>query len=244
MRSYRVCALVAAGLPAILLFAAEPFWATKPAAQWTAEDARQILSKSPWAAEVPAGISRRLSEDELREGGQMGQPHGVGYDGVDPKGSGPQLPKSLPDLLVGRTPPSKRTKPQATVLRLRWESALPVRIAELKAGEIDPPTLEGDGYRIAVYGIPGTYFKGDPKRLGDPLKENALLKRENKKDVKASRAEVFNLSDGVAVVYLFPLSAEISPKDRQVEFDAQIGRIVVVRLFDLDGMMFQGKLEL
>ena len=64
------------------------------------------------------------------------------------------------------------------------------------------------------------------------------------KDVKASKAEVFNLADGVAVVYLFPFSAEISPRDKQVEFDAQIGRVVVMRLFDLDAMMFQGKLEL
>jgi hypothetical protein len=244
MSSCRVCALVIAGLPAVLLIAGESLWTSKPAAQWTAEDARKVLSKSPWVTEVTAGISRRLSEDELREGGQMGQPRGVGYDGVDPKGSGPRIPKSLPDLLVGRTPASKRTTVQSMMLRLRWESALPVRIAELKAGEMDPPTLEGEGYRIAVYGIPGGFFKGDPKHLGDPLRESAWLRRENKKDVKPSRAEVFNLADGAAVVYLFPFSAEISPRDKQVEFDAQIGRIVVMQSFDLDQMMFQGKLEL
>jgi hypothetical protein len=119
-----------------------------------------------------------------------------------------------------------------------------VQLAELKAHQSDPPTLEGNGYRIAVYGLPGGYFKGDPKKLGDPLKEEALLRREGKKDVKPSLAEVFPQSDGWAVVYLFPLSAEISPKDKQVEFNAQIGRIVVVAPFDLDQMIFQGKLEI
>ena len=64
----------------------------KPVAQWTEEDAKQVLTASPWAREVSAGIARRQTEDELRDGGEMGQHHGVGYDGVDPKGSGPKLP--------------------------------------------------------------------------------------------------------------------------------------------------------
>ena len=46
------------------------------------------------------------------------------------------------------------------------------------------------------------------------------------------------------MVYLFPLSAEISRKDLQVEFEAQIGRIVVAQNFDLREMEFMGKLEL
>ena len=32
----------------------------------------------PWSQEVPAGIARRLTEEELLEGGEMGQPQGVG----------------------------------------------------------------------------------------------------------------------------------------------------------------------
>jgi hypothetical protein len=52
------------------------------------------------------------------------------------------------------------------------------------------------------------------------------------------------LENGVVVVYLFPLSAEISKKDRQIRFEAQIGRIVVGQTFDLSEMEFMGKLEL
>ncbi len=193
-----------------------------------------------------AGIAGRQSEDELRAGGRMGQPAGIGYDGIDPKGTGPALPSKLSDLVVpaqngGR---SVRSVAQGLPVRLRWESALPVRIAELKAHREDPPTLAGNGYRIAVYGLPGGYFKGDPKKLGDPLKPYAVLRREGKKDVKPSSVEVFSQSDGWAVVYLFPPAAEISPNDKQVTFDAHIGRIVVVQLFDLTQMIFQGKLEI
>ena len=129
-------------------------------------------------------------------------------------------------------------------LRLCWESALPVRAAELKSGVVAPPTLVDDGYSIAVYGIPGTYFKGDPKSLGNPLKNLAVLKRDGKKDVKPSSAEVFQLGDGVVVVYVFPLSMEISKTDGQIAFAAQIGRLVLTQTFSLEEMQFQGKLAI
>lgn len=242
MSVYRLQLICLAGA-GVLLFAADPVWKAKPPSQWTREDAAQILTKSPWAREVLAGVARRQSEDELREGGQMGQPKGLGYDNVDPKGSGPRPPKPS-DLILPGNDRSPRSMVSSMTVRIRWETALPVRLAELKSQESDPPTLEGEGYRIAVYGLPGTNIKGDPKKLGDPLKEEAFLRREGKKDVKPSSVEVFRLSDGYAAVYLFPLSAEISPKDGRLEFEAHIGRIVVTQSFDLSEMIFQGKLEL
>jgi hypothetical protein len=244
MLKRRVPPLLLAYTFMVMLMAADSPWKTKPTAQWTEEDATQVLTKSPWAKVVTAGVARRQSEDELREGGQMGQPKGVGYDNVDPAGSGPKLPTNIGEIFTGSDSRSARSMVQAITLRLRWESALPVRLAELKSREIEPPTLEGDGYRIAVYGIPSGNFKGDPKKLGDPLKELAVLKREGKKDVKPLSVEVFQRSDGVAVVYLFPLSAEITRKDGRLEFEAHIGRIVVAQTFNLGEMEFQGKLEL
>ena len=80
--------------------------------------------------------------------------------------------------------------------------------------------------------------------LGAPLKNQAALKREGKKDVRPVSVEVFRVDSGVVVVYLFPLSAEITKNDRLIEFEAQIGRIVVDQSFDLSQMHFQGKLEL
>lgn len=228
---------------AVHVMAADPVWKSKPAAQWTEDDARQVLAKSPWARNVGAVVTRRLTEDQLREGGQMGQPLGVGNENVDPKGSGPKV---SPNIFTGAggDDRSLRSFPRGITLRLRWESALPIRLAELKAHEAEPPTLAGDGYRIAVYGIPGGDFKDDPKRLGEPLKNLAALKREGKKDVKPISVEVFRHEDGVVAVYLFPPSAEITKKDQQIEFDAQIGRIVVVQKFELSEMEFMGKLEL
>jgi len=188
------------------LTAEDPVWRSKPAAQWTEEDAKQILAKSPWARKITATVTRRLTEDQLREAGQMGQPRGVGNEGVDPKGSGPKV---SPNVFSGPggDDRSSRSLPQSITLRLRWETALPVRMAEFRAHEIEPPTLEGDGYRIAVYGVPGGGFKGSPEQLGEPLKSLAALKREGKKDIRPVRVEVFQREEYVVVVYLFPLSA-------------------------------------
>jgi len=232
---------------AALLMGADPSWKTKPSAQWSEADAQLVLNASPWAREIRAGVARRLSEDELREGGKMGQPTGIGYNGVDPQRKRINLPSKPTDLVLPESDEARRLRStiQGITVRLRWESALPVRIAELKAHVVEPPpTIEGDGYRIAVYGIPGDHLKGDPKKLGGPLKDTAVIRREGKKDVKPSSVEAFQQPDGWAVVYLFPFSAEISPKDKQIEFAAQIGRIIVSQPFDLGEMVFDGKLEL
>jgi hypothetical protein len=240
MRTLLVSTLAAA---ATCLTAADPAWVSKPASQWTEEDARQVLAHSPWAKPATAVITRRLTEEQLREAGQMGQPHGIGYDGVDPKGSGPKVSTSI---FTGRGAGdrSPRSLPQSITLQLRWENALPVQLAELKLREIEPPTLPGDGYRVAVYGIPGSGFKGAPEQLGQPLKSLAALKRDGKKDVRPVRVEVFQRENDACVVYLFPLSAELSKQDGRVRFEAQIGRIVLAQDFDLSEMGFLGKLEL
>jgi hypothetical protein len=222
----------------VLLLAADPAW-KKPIPDWTPDDAQQILTNSPWAKLVTAGITRKQTEDERRAGGEMGDAKGVGFDGVDMNRPKPKIPHDVIDLV--KPDPYVAPPAQYLKLRLRWESALPVRVAELKSGIVEPPTLESEAYIIAVYGVPGTYFKVDPQTLGEPLKSLAFLRREGKKDVKPSTVEVFVRDTGPVVVYEFPLSAEISKKDVQVDFAAQIGRLVLSQSFNLEEMQFQGK---
>jgi len=216
-----------------------PSWAAKPIADWTEQDARQVLTSSPWAKVVVAGIARRQTEAERREGGEMGQPHGIGYDGIDDRMFHPEV---LGNPLGG----AEKAGPALPVFRVlvRWESALPVRAAEFKVHENAPPTSSNEGYIIAVYGVPGRDKRADPRRLGEPFKELAVLKRQGKEDVKPVDVEVFQLNDGAAVVYRFPLSAEISTRDTLVEFSALIGRLQISTVFHLDQMRFQGQLQL
>jgi len=217
----------------------EEAWRTKPVASWTERDALQVLERSPWAKMTIAGIARRQTEDERRAGGNMGQPTGVGYDGIDDRRVRPILPQN-----VFTPAPTPVSKAQMIHLLVRWESAMPVQAAELKRAEATPPTLSDNGYSIAVYGVPFTDAKGDPLQLARFFKESAFLKREGKPNVKPILAEAFELQRSVVVVYLFPYSAEISKKDAVVEFNALIGRLEVTQKFNVQDMVFQGKLEL
>jgi len=226
-------------LASVFLFAAEPPWKTKPIPSWTPEDTKQVLSDSPWAKVVKATIIRKQSEDERRAGGNMGDAKGIGYDGLQKDKVA--IPKSIIDLV--KPEPRAPPRPQLPVL-VRWESALAIRMAEFRGGGFEPPTLEGEGYKVAVYGIPTANVKGDPKVLGEPLKDNAFLRREGKKDVKPLSVEVFQQEDSMVAVYLFPLSAEINRKDVSVEFGALIGRIAVTQSFNVVDMQFQGKPDL
>jgi hypothetical protein len=223
----------------VLLSAADPAWKTKPASRWTEEDAKQVLKDSPWAKIDRATIVRKQSEDERRAGGNMGDAKGIGYDGLQKDKV--VIPKSIVDLV--KPEPRAPPRPQLPVM-VRWESSVAIRMAELKAGSFEPPTLEAEGYKVAVYGIPTANVKGDPKVLGEPLKDNAFLRREGKPDVKPLSVEVFQQEDSMVAVYLFPFAAEITKKDTYVEFGALIGRIAVTQSFNLQEMQFQGKLDL
>ena len=176
-----------------------------------------------------ATVLHEQSEFERRDGGNMGRPHGVGFDGMSDNKDA--------NIGTGPLPSTART------LLLRWESAMPVRAAGLKAHTVEPPTLDTDAYVLAVYGVPGDAFKGDPVKLGKPLRELAVLRRAGKKDVRPERVEVFQGMNGPIVVYEFARTLEITKDDKSFLFSAVIGRLSFSQPFDTEAMRFQGKLE-
>jgi hypothetical protein len=208
-------------------------WKDKPVSQWSVDDAKQVLTDSPWVKQVTPQNVRDLSPDERREGGNMEASigKGVGIAGLGVLGSRRQAEA------IARA----HYKPTPNAVVVRWETALPVRAAEQKAGETDVPTVDGEHYAIVVYDIP------TPKRwnLENELKGIAYLKRDSKKNLKPSRVEILRNADGTAtIVYLFPRSIEITKKDGGLEFVAQIGRLFVSQFFYTWEMQLQGQLEL
>jgi hypothetical protein len=209
------------------LSAAEPSWKNKPAAGWTEEEAFQILLSSPWVKSLTPGVLHQQSEFERRDGGNMGMPRGLGYDGIGDEES------AFSSRRVGEVP----------TLLLRWETALPVRAARKKAHMAEPPKLNADAYSLAVYGVPGRLIKGDPLKLGKPLKGQAVLRRRGKKDVKPTRVEVFPSADGPIIVYQFPRTLEITRDDKRLDFVAVVGRLSFMQVFYTEDMQFEGILE-
>ncbi len=129
------------------------------------------------------------------------------------------------------------------MLYLRWESALPIREAELKTRDTNAPTLDEEHYAIAVYNLPNR-MNGDSKSLAGQLRKQASIKRDGKKALKPSSVEVLQREDGPVVVYLFPRTQEITKQDERLEFDARIGALHLTESFFVEDMVYEGKLEL
>lgn len=217
---------------AVLLLAADPSWSTKEISAWTEDDAVQVLTRSPWVAAATVTILPARSEAQARDGGRMGGGRQAGLEALQPS------------ILMGFGKASKgftSTIEKRKTLTVRWESALPIRSAEKKAGE-EGPTWEGDYYAISIYGVPGLE---DRHTLPVELSKGALLKRSGKKDLKPVRVEVILTDEKRAtLVYLFPRSEQINKQDRQIWLSAQIGQLFLEQAFDAGEMQLHGKLEL
>jgi len=249
-----VAMLAAAGLnwTAAPARAEDPTWKDKQVPEWSDGDAKQILADSPWVKSATPGWVRNSPSNSGPGMGQRGNV-GFGIPGLGYPGGGGGMgrrggynnPNNNPNN-PNNNPNSDTSNQKLPMLTLRWESAMPVREAELKARDVNAPTLEDDvHYAIAVYGVPFTMINGDTKKLEDDCKKNAALKRDGKKDIKASSVQVLRREDGPVVVFLFPRAKqEITHDDRRVEFDAQIAKLALTESFYLEDMTFQGKTEL
>jgi len=218
----------------VLLLAQDPLWKTKPMSRWNQNDANAVLTFSPWSERVTPQWVRDLSPDERRMGGdlQADQGKGVGLDGLigifDPDREAAAVARA-------------HAKPDPGTFLVRWESARPVRVAELQSPDPEVPAVDSDAYyAIVVYDIP------TPKAwVEHVLRGVAFLKRYQKKDLKPARVMIQRKDDGTATLtYLFPRSVEISKRDGDVVFQAQIGRLVITRIFDTHEMQLAGQLEL
>jgi len=234
-------------LSTFLAVAADESWKDKQIAEWSQDDAKQVLSDSPWVKTATPTISRSASDGPRRSGrgggfgvggvriglpgvGGMGGRGGIGGPGT----GGGGYPRG------GQTGGTNDDSHLPSTVTLRWESALPVRGAELKTHDPNAPIVDEDAYAIAVYGLPNRMTLSDPEQL----KKQATLKRDGKKDMKPSRVELLQKDDGPVIVYLFPRTQEITKDDRKILFDAEIGRLKLGQSFYLDDMVYQGKREL
>jgi hypothetical protein len=215
----------------------DPAW-NKPLPEWTPADAQAVLTGSPWVKVITPALLRNLSEYERREGGNMnaagGGGNGVGLEALE----GLSLLGGKPHVVKPRDPAPKK-------LWVRWDSALPVRAAELRTADAAAPTLDGEDYAITVYNVPLVMNGTEKKALPETLKRVGWLKFDDRKEVKPSNVIVRPDGSGMAtIVYLFPRSANIGLDDKRVEFVAQVGRLYLAQYFYPPEMRFQSKLAL
>jgi hypothetical protein len=223
-------------LSAIALVAADEATWNKPLPEWTPADAQTVLTGSPWVKVITVATMRKLSESERREGGNMqaeGGGKGIGVEGLG----------NL-SLFGGKTKPPVKAPPAPKVW-IRWESALPVRAAELRAADNAAPEIDGEDYAICVYNVPLELSPFERKSLPENLKRVTALKLDGGKEIRPSKVLVRD--DGstrATLVYFFPRSLNINAGVKRVDFTAQVGRLFLSQFFSPEEMQFQSKLAL
>jgi hypothetical protein len=255
LRTYKLCLLP---ISAALLMAGDQTWKDKPIAEWNDGDAKQVLADSPWVKTTTPTLGKSAGGGQRRSTGGIGQGGGINLGGVQiglpglggiggqrggrggSRGGGGGYPRGG----APRDSSGGADSSEPPALTLRWESALPVRSAELIVRDENAPMPDASHYAIAVYGVPSRMAEAGSRTLVDALKKQASIKREGKKDLKPSSVNVLQRESGPVIVYLFPRSKEITRGDKRIEFDAQVGRLEIAQSFYVDEMIYLGKLEL
>ncbi len=236
-----ICLLaVAAALTTALVSGAKAPW-EKPAETWTADDIATLLNSSPWSVTTDATVEDPY---EAREE----QP-------VTPPETGQNIPgqnKARWDGGVGKNRMGHLPTVPALV---RWESALPIRLAEK-----DAHVSDGNHYVISVAGLvpAGRYHeKGktettsssdgsvdarNPEELLEAFMESSKIVQSHGPELQPYDVKL-EPATGVVLIY-FSRKNVIDPEQRDVQFVTHFGKLNLRVKFKISSMKYHGNIEL
>jgi len=216
-------------------------WRKKPADQWTEDDARQVLTDSPWAKSAKVqyiGGTGGGGGGSSRIPGGSPIPGGSRYPGGSPVPSGSPIP--------GGGSGGTRVLSPVTV---RWQSASAIRLAFAKVGVQNPPGLERaeDSYVIAAYGLremgPDGIDPDDASTLAR-IRDSARLLVGNKRSVIPDRVRVSQGDQGLTLVFIFAKEKLGPLTDEKLKLLARVGPAQVTAEFKTKDMKLDGNLDL
>jgi hypothetical protein len=238
-------------LPA-MLWAAD-FW-EKPFMDWSDKEVRRVLINSPWARQTNTVTTNARPSVPPADSPASGFPAGdgslirgptFGRDGG--AGAGPAT--TLPDAPVE----------QGLPVLIRWQTALPMRQAQVRAkyGK-EAATAPGAKkildqdptvYVISVAGVPGSLVMlGGAEIAKHTIQDQTTLTAKGKPALHPNAVELVhtgdNSGDNVDVLLAFPKTSPFTLADQEIEFASHIGTVDVKYRFRLKDMVFRGKLEL
>jgi hypothetical protein len=214
------------------LFAAQ-FWEKKPYQEWTEQEIARILIDSPWAKEVIIRLDKDYTPS-IPPPPPPNSPGGVVAPGSN-LGGGP-----LGNPAVGR---KIQTLPAGATVRVRWESAEPLRQAIARtrgSSSVEGPTT----YRLAIDNIPPYLESARFGSLQAELLANAILKVGKRTVIHPTDVSISANKAGLIVRLDFPRDAAIVERDGEVVLETEAGVSGIVCSFRLRDMFYGGKLAL
>ena len=233
MYKYLIRALFVA-LACVLTLLAGQAWTKKNPQQWSSDDINRLLNDSPWAQQANAEFSKDLQDDATApvpvptpaQAGMPG-PNGVS-DGRWDGGVGRNKRGALPTLPV----------------LVRWDSALPVRLA-LAHEDQATPSQPANQYIITVLGLvparPKTGAGLSEDTVQGLTRTSALLPHGH----AAIQPDKVKLDAATGALHFFFAKHEpITLNEKEVTFITRFGSLTVQKRFRLKDMTYGGKLEL
>jgi hypothetical protein len=244
-------AVIAALLPAALC--AADVWESKPFADWTEKDLQKVLGNSPWARQTRALLSNTAGSGKppVADASSDGGAGGRGSRNADGPGGAVRLGPAPSDF----DPTGQSTQQPGIPVIVRWQTALPVRQAQMRAKYGKEAATSPDAqkfwaqepmlYVISVAGLPGSIASVGG---GDQVKKIAArastLAAKGKEPLRPVAVEFLPNGTAVDVLVGFPRTLPFTLEDQEVAFSAQIGAASITHKFKLKDMVVRGKLEL
>jgi hypothetical protein len=137
---------------------------------------------------------------------------------------------------------------------VRWDSAAPLRdVAARTEAPADVKNMADWSkgfYVVTVSGLPTSRSRSaddqeslDSERT-ERMKMLTTLRIKGKNSVSPARIETFTTPEGRATSFLFSRDVAISPDDKELSFETELGASSIKMKFTLKDMLYHGKLEL
>ena len=227
------------------------FWDKIPYTQRDGKQLQKILNDSPWAKKVRVSMSggkkgRRSGSGRYQPGQQKG------FSAQDISGGLPrgQEVGSSPSGSSGGGRGAGSRRASGRTLLIRWESSLPLKQARLMNSpmirDASSQTIErylnrkDSSYIVSLEGLPSVIFdRLDPDRLS----RRATLTRKNHDPIQAQSIRLVGQKTPL-IFFLFPKDDPITLKNKDVELQIELSRIVIKKKFKVKDFLFQGRLEI
>jgi hypothetical protein len=197
------------------LRAADEFWSTKPAAEWTVEESEKLLADSPWAKTMTVARGALL---EGVSGGPVRGPRGV---------------------TVARTVDLTIRWMSAAPMKLAMAKLVGPRASKKQGGAMG----DIDGYVLIVKGVPLSVMQLSGETRAS-LERSAEIRIPGRDSLKVSRLGFARDGAAAEIRFLFPKEPNLTISDKSAEFRFELGRANIKQKFDLDEMVYQGELAL
>jgi len=199
-------------------YASQDFWNKKDPDQWSPDEIKKLVTRSPWAKEVSAEKVTTKKSQNLRE---------------------PKLGKTrtrLPGTVEPSGAPTERT---VTSYRgtVAWESAAPIRAAD----KTPPPEEFADMYVLSVGGVP--LAKGRASRAAlDRLRQVTTLEMKGRDPLEAAVAQQISENGSVFFFGFARKALEISKDEKDVTFVTHLNKLRFAAKFNPREMLYRGEL--